>query len=125
MNFDLTGYSVAQQRALLDLLILAMYADGNLSVWEEAWLQELMAHMGFEEESARQREFDAAVARIRPAITNIEQARDHALLLADAFTERSQQQKVYAAVQWTIGSDGHVSTWETMLLSELRSKFRL
>jgi hypothetical protein len=125
MRFDLTHYSTAQQLALLDLLILAMYTDGHLSVWEEAWLQELMAGMGFQEEATRQREFDEAVARTRPSTKNIVQARDHALKLADFFTQRDQQKKVYDTVQWIMGSDGHVSTWETMLLSELRMKFRV
>ena len=31
MDIDLNGFSAAQQRALFDLLILAMYADGHLS----------------------------------------------------------------------------------------------
>ena len=125
MRFDLTGYSAKQQRALLDLLILAMYTDGHLSVWEEAWLQELMTGMGFQEESARQHEFDEAVARTSPSTKHIVQARDQALKLADLFIQRDQQKQVYDAVQWIMGSDGHVSTWETMLLSELRMKFRL
>jgi hypothetical protein len=125
MNFDLTGYSAAQKSALLDLLILVMYVDGHLSVWEEAWLQELMTRMGFHDESARQREFDAAVARIRPSVKHIEQATRHALELAKAFTKRDQQKDVYEAVQWIMGSDGHVSTWESMLLSELRLNFQL
>jgi hypothetical protein len=125
MNFDLTGFDSAQKGALLDLLILTMYADGHLSVWEEAWLQELMTQMGFSDESDRQREFDAAVTRIRPSVKSIQHIKDHALTLADAFTKRDQQRKVYDAIQWVIGSDGHISTWETSLLSELRLKFRL
>lgn len=125
MDFDLTGYTSEQQRALLDLLILAMYADGHLSVWEEVWLQELMAHMGFQNESLRQREFEDAVARIRPSAKHIMFAKDHALKLAESFTQSDQQMKVYDAVQWIMGSDGHVSTWETMLLSELRLKFQI
>lgn len=102
-----------------------MYTDGHLSVWEEAWLQELMTSMGFLEESDRQREFDEAVARTRPSTKHSVQARDHALRLADFFTQRDQQKQVYEAVQWIMGSDGHVCTRETMLLSELRIKFRL
>ncbi len=125
MDFDLTGYTPAQQRALLDLLILVMYADGHLSVWEEVWLQELMTHMGFQEESVRQRKFDDAVARIGPSAKHIVNARDHALRLAALFTQRDQQMKVYDTVQWIMGSDGHISTWETMLLSDLRLQFQL
>jgi hypothetical protein len=31
MDINLTGFSPVQKQALFDLLILAMYADGNLS----------------------------------------------------------------------------------------------
>jgi hypothetical protein len=125
MHFDLTNYPAEQQRALLDLLILATYTDGHLSAWEEAWLQELMTSMGYQEESVRQREFDAAVARTLPSTKHIVSAKDHALRLAGFFRERDRQKAVYETVQWIMRSDGHVSTWETMLLSELRMKFRL
>lgn len=39
MDIDLAGFSAAQQRALFDLLILAMYADGHLSSFEDGQLQ--------------------------------------------------------------------------------------
>lgn len=125
MNFNLNGYTTAQQRCLLDLLILAMYADSHLSLWEEAWLQDLMAQMGHQQETLRQREFDAAVSRIRHSLDSVHTAKDHAMLLAKAFKCRDQQKQVYDAVQWVMGSDGHISTWERFLLSELRIKFRL
>ena len=125
MQMDLTGFSPAQQRALFDLLILAMYADGQLSSVEDEQLHQLLIAMGFAEESDRQREFDAAVTRIRPNIQSLQQAKELALALADAFTTRPQQRQVYAAAQQIMTSDQHVSTWENTLLSELRLKFRL
>jgi len=105
MDINLTGFSAAQQRAFLDLLILAMYADGHLTTYEDEQLQSLLAGMGFTEELARQREFDAAVTRIRPMLKDIETAKAHALLLADAFTVRSQQAQVWDAVFKIISSD--------------------
>ena len=125
MDIDLTGFSTAQQRALFDLLILAMYADGHLTTFEDEQLQKLLAGMGFAEEMDRQREFDAAVTRIRPALKNIQTAKDLALLLADSFTIRTQQKRVFEAVEQIMTFDQHVSTWESTLLMELRLKFRL
>ncbi len=125
MDIDLTGFSAAQQHALFDLLILAMYADGHLTTYEDEQLQKLLATMGFVDELDRQREFDAAVTRIRPSIQSIYKAKTQALLLADEFTDRSQQTKVLAAVHQIMSSDFNVSTWESTLLSELRMKFRL
>jgi nicotinamide mononucleotide adenylyltransferase len=125
MDIDLTGFSTPQQKALFDLLILAMYADGHLTTFEDEHLQKLLAAMGYVEEADRQREFDAAVTRIRPFVQSIQKAKDQAILLADAFTNRNQQMKVFAAVEDLMTSDNHVSSWEGVLLSELRSKFRL
>ena len=125
MDIDLTGFSTAQQHALFDLLILAMYADGHLSSIENEQLQKLLAAMGFVDEIDRQREFDAAVTRIRPWIQSIYKAKTQALLLADEFTDRAQQTKVLAAVHQIMSSDFNVSTWESTLLSELRMKFMM
>jgi hypothetical protein len=125
MDIDLTGFSAPQQRALFDLLILAMYADGHLTTVEDEQLQKLLTAFGYIEEFDRQREFDAAVTRMRPFVQSIQQAKEQALLLTDTFTSRSQQKQVYAAVQQIMTSDTHVSSWENTLLSELGLKFRM
>ena len=125
MDIDLTGFSAAQQRALFDLLILAMYADGHLTTVEDEQLEKVLAAFGYTEEFDRQREFDAAVTRMRPFVQSIQQAKERVLLLAEAFTTRSEQKQVYAAVQQIMTSDKHVSSWEGTLLSELGLKFRL
>jgi hypothetical protein len=125
MDIDLTGFSAVQQPALFDLLILFMYADGHLTTFEDEQLQKLLATMGFVDEIDRQREFDAAVTRIRPNIQSIHKAKELALDLADAFKDRNQQKQVLAAVEQMLTSDNNVSTWENTLLMELRMKFRL
>ena len=125
MDIVLTGFSAAQKSALFDLLILAMYADGHLSSAKDEQLQKLLVGMGFVEEPARQREFDAAVTRIRPSIQSIYKAKELALGLADEFTDRSQQKQVFAAVEQIMMFDHNISTWENTLLMELRMKFRL
>jgi nicotinamide mononucleotide adenylyltransferase len=125
MDIDLTDFSAAQQQMLFELLVLAMYADGHLTTVEDAQLQKLLTAMGHTEEFDRQREFDAAVTRMRPFIQSIQKAKEQAVLLAEAFTTRSQQKQVYAAVQQIMTIDKHVSSWEGTLLSELRLKFRM
>lgn len=125
MDIDLTSFSAAQHQALFDLLVLAMYADGHLTSVEDEQLQKLLTAMGHTEEFDRQREFDAAVTRMRPFIQSIQKAKEQALLLAEAFTTRTQQKQVYEAVQQIMTSDKHVSSWESTLLSELRLRFRM
>lgn len=125
MEIDLTNFSATQKQALFELLILAMYADGHLTSFEDEQLQKVLAAMGFVDELDRQREFDAAVTRIRPSIESIYKSKTQALLLAEAFNTRPQQKQVYAAVEQMMTFDNNISTWENTLLSELRMKFRL
>ena len=125
MDIDLTSFSTAQKEAFFDLLILAMYADGHLTSFEDQKLQQVLAAMGFTDEIDRHREFDAAVTRIRPSIQSIHKAKELALGLTEVFTGRKQQKQVYAAVEQLMTSDNNVSTWESTLLMELRMKFRL
>ena len=125
MDLDVSGFTPPQQQALFDLLILAMYADGHLTTFEDEHLQSLLKSMGFTEEGPRQREFDAAVTRMRPHVQSIQTARMQAVALAEVFTSRDQHKLVYAAVEEIINSDSHVTSWESALLYELRSRFRL
>lgn len=125
MDIDLTNFTKPQQQALFDLLILSMYADGHLTKVEDEILQTLLAKMGFTEEFEQEREYDAAVRRVRPCIQSLLKAKDQAILLASAFTDRAQQKQVYAAVQQIITTDHNVSTWENTLLTELGSQFRM
>ena len=46
-------------------------------------------------------------------------------MLANAFTIRTQQQRVFEAVEQIMTFDKHVSTWASTLLMELRLKFRM
>jgi hypothetical protein len=125
MDIDLTGFSTFQQKALFDLLILAMYADGHLTTFKDAQLQQLFEAMGFIEGPDRQREFDASVARMQPAAQSVWKARDQAMLLAEPFTDRNHRKHVFAAIEQMMTADNHVSSWENTLLMELRMKFRL
>jgi hypothetical protein len=75
-----------------------MDAAGHLSSAGDERLTKLLASMGWVDEIDRLREFDAAATRIRPMLNNIYTTKEHALLLGYAFTVRSQQTQVLAAV---------------------------
>ena len=125
MDIELSTFSAVQQQALFDLLILAIYADKKVSSADDQDLQQLLIAMGHTNEMDRQREFDAAVARILPSTKSVQTAKKLALGLAEAFTDRQQHKQVYAMVQAKLSSDHHVTAWESTLLSELRLKFRV
>jgi len=120
MDADLADFSAAQQRALCDL-VLAIHADGQLpTTADEAWTKVLNS-MGHFEETARQHEIEPIVAQLQPLAKSILNAKDR----ANTFTVRSQQKRVYGAVQQIVTQDKHFSTWENTLLTELRLKFRI
>ena len=97
MNIDVTDFSAIQRQALLDLLILALYQDGHQTTVDDPLLQQLLTAMGHTDGPERQRELDGAVSRVRPVLQSVSKAKAQAVLLASAFTVRSQQKKVYAA----------------------------
>jgi hypothetical protein len=125
MSIDVTDFSASQRQSLFDLLILALYQDGHQTTVEEPLLQPLLTAMGHADESDRQRELEGAVTRAGPFLQSVPKAKAQAVMLARAFTVRSQQKKVYAAAQQILRADKHVSAWESTLLSELRLVFRL
>ncbi len=125
MDLDVSDFTPFQQRALLDLYLLALEADGQLPPASDARLDSLFQAMGYHTEVERQREFDASVERIKPLAHPVQRARDQLIVLSQAFTVRSEHKKVYTAMQAIFAGDAHVSSVEHYLLSELRLRYRL
>ena len=125
MDIDVSEFTPIQQRALLDLYVLALEADGQLPPASDPRLDSLYSAMGHHTEVERQREYEASVARMKPVAHPVQRARDQLVILAQAFTERSEHKKVYTAMQAIFAGDAHVSSVEHYLLSELRLRYRL
>lgn len=125
MDIDVSEFTPFQQRALLDLFILALDADGQLPAANDARLNSLFEAMGYKTDVERQREYEASVARMKPHARPVQRARDQLIALSQAFTTRPQHKKVYAALQKVYAGDAHVSSVEIYLLSELRLRFRV
>ncbi len=125
MDIDVSEFTPFQLRALLDLFVLVLDADGQLPAANDARLDYVFAAMGYKTDVERQREFEASVARMKPHARPVQRARDQLIALTQAFTTRAQHKKVYAAVQKVYAGDAHVSTVEIFLLSELRLRFRV
>jgi hypothetical protein len=124
-NLDLGDFSPQQNKALLDLFVLAMYMDGNLARVEAARVSQLLGAMGLASDYDRDREFDAAVTRIRRQPQTAEAGRITAAKLAKNFTTRGQQQGVYDLLGELTALDGSVSPEESRLLATLKEAFKL
>jgi DUF4097 and DUF4098 domain-containing protein YvlB len=117
---NLKKFTAPQQQALLDLAMLAMYADGHLTFSEDERVLRLLGAMGFETEYDRGKHFDASVSRISRHSVTSDSARAHARTLAKAFTTREQQSQVQAILDDLVSSDSNLSPQEAKFLSVVR-----
>jgi hypothetical protein len=114
-----------QRKALLDILILAMYADGHLDLGEDARLERLLASMGVETEYDRDRVLDDSITRLRTYSQNPQVARTHAVQLAQSFTDPEQCRGVYQLIEQQVNSDSSVVPAEHEFLSAMRQALKL
>jgi hypothetical protein len=114
-----------QRKALLDILILAMYADGHLDLGEDARLERLLASMGVETEYDRDRVLDDSITRLRTYSQNPQVARTHAVQLAQSFTDPEQCRGVYQLIEQQVNSDTSVAPAEHEFLSAMRAALKI
>lgn len=118
---EISRLTDAQQKALLDILILAMYADARLDLGEDARLQRLLEAMGVNTEYDRDRYLDDAITRLRNHSQNAQVARTHAVDLARRFTDPEQRRGVYQLIEQQVNSDNSVVPNEHEFLSAMRA----
>jgi hypothetical protein len=114
-----------QRQALLDILILAMYADGRLDLEEDARLNRVLSSMGVETEYDRDRVLDASITRLRTYSQNPQLARTHAVQLAQSFSDPEQCRGVYQLIEQQVNSDSSVVPNEHEFLSAMRQGMKL
>ena len=122
---DINSFSLTQRQGLLDLLVLAMYADGNLALAEASRVDGMLTAMGFATAYDRQRELDAAVTRVRQRSPSAAGALTYASELTRHFTTPEQRRHVCDLIEELTLSDHQVATAETRLLDHVRREFQL
>ena len=123
LNID--NFTPQQKQALLDLLVLAMYRDGNLARVEESRVQQLLAAMGFETEYDRGREFDSSVTRVRRQSSAPDAVKTVAAKLAGNFTAPQDQQSIFKFLSDSTAVDGSVSSEENQFLAGIKEAFKM
>jgi len=117
---NLKTFNDKQRQALLDLVMMAMYADGHLGATEDDRVVRLLTAMGFTTEYDRGKHFDASVSRVSRHSATAAGARTHAAALAKSFTTPEQRREVQGVLQDMVGSDEEVSAQESSFLSAVR-----
>ena len=121
---NLKDFTEAQRQAMLDLALLAMYADGHLASAEDERVHRLLIAMGCATESDRNREYDTAVDRISRQTQNPEAVRGLVASLARNFTTLEQRKCAVDVLQDLLASDDRVDPQEDNYLAAVRAVLR-
>jgi len=117
---NIKDFTELQKQALLDLTMIAMYADGHLTSIEDQRVQRLLGAMGFDTDYDRGKQYDAAISRVSRHSQTAESALLHAAGLAQSFATQEQRRFVQSILDEIVTSDGHISLQESSLLSRVR-----
>jgi hypothetical protein len=118
MNF--TGFTEPEKLALLDLLVLGMYADGHLAAVEDARLQRLLDAMELTSDHAKQKAADASVTRVSRLGGSADAVRAAVAELAKAFSAVDVRHRACDALDDLLSSDDKVTDREKEFLCQVR-----
>ena len=121
---NLTKFTTVQKAALLDLAVLAMYADGHLGLKEDERIHRLLSSIGVATEIERDQQFDLSISRVSLHSKNAASVRDHATHLAKIFSNGEQRLEVAEILGDLINSDNKVSPQESSFLSLVRAALK-
>src|SRR6266446_3973702 len=122
---NLARFTAEQKQALLDLLIVGMYADHNLASAEDERVEQLLDAFEFPSDYERDRFSDAAFARARRQGGSAEAIRAYVGQVADHFPTPEIRKRAYDILDDLLTSDGRVTSEESKLLAATREVFQL
>jgi len=122
---DLTGFTDQQKQSLVDLLVLGMYADGNLDLIEDENVRQVLDSIQFSSDSARQYFIDASFARARKHSGSAKTTRSYISEIAKTFPTPAMCRQVYSALENSLFSDRRMADKECELLVVVSEEFKL
>ena len=111
-----TEFTDQQKQSLVDLLVLGMYADGNLDLIEDEKARRVLDSINFGSESARQYFLDASFARARKYNVSPEATRKYISEIAKNFATPALLRQVYSVLEDSLSSDRKIADQEAKLL---------
>jgi len=122
---NLTALSDRQKQALVDLLTLGMYADGNLDLIEDEKAQYVLDAIQFPSDSARQYFIDSSFARARKHGASPESAKNYVAEIGKVFPSKEVRREVYSTLEDSLSSDNKLADRERELLVMVTEEFGL
>ena len=118
-----TGFSDDQKHALVDLLIVGMYADGNLASDEDACLQHLLESFQLPSDYDRQKLLDASFTRVNHLAGTASGVRAYIGQLAARFPTTDLKRKAVDDLEEILKSDDRFTGEELNLLAVVKEIF--
>jgi uncharacterized tellurite resistance protein B-like protein len=122
---NLTGFTDQQKQTLLDLLVIGMYADGNLADAEDAKIENVLDTIRFPSQSERERFIDASFTRARQHLDSPQLTRDFVADIARHFPTANIRRKALADLEELLSSDNKIDDKENQLFAVVREAFKL
>jgi uncharacterized tellurite resistance protein B-like protein len=122
---NLNAFTDEQKRALVDLLVLGMYADGNLDLIEDEKARRVLDAIQFPSDSDRQYFLDASFTRARKNNASPEAVRTFVVKIAKILSTPSVRREAYAVLEDSLSSDNKIAETETKLLTVITEEFDL
>jgi len=121
---NLTGFNDQQKQTLLDLLVIGMYANGNLADAKETKVESVLNTIKFPSDSARERFLDACFTRARQHLGSPQLTRDFVAEIASHFPTQDIRQKAYSDLEDLLSSDTDAQK-DSQLLAIVKEEFKL
>jgi uncharacterized tellurite resistance protein B-like protein len=122
---NLTGFTDQQKQTLLDLLVIGMYADGNLADAEDAKIEAVLDTIKFPSEFERGQFVDASFTRARQNLGSPQSTRDFVADIAKHFPTPDIRRKAYDDLEELLSSDNKIVDKENQLLAIVKEEFKL
>jgi hypothetical protein len=121
----LTGFNDTQKQTLLDLLVIGMYANGNLTDAKETKIEEVSEAVNFASDSERERFMDASFTRARQHLGSPQLTREFVADIAGHFPTPDIRQKAYDDLADLLSTDSKGVDKDNQLLAVVKEAFKL
>ena len=122
---NLNGFNDQQKQTLLDLLVIGMYANGNLADAKETKIESVLKTINFSSESARERFLDACFTRARQHLASPQLTREFVADIARHFPTPDIRQKAYDDLGDLLSTDKKGVDKDGQLLAIVKEEFKL
>jgi uncharacterized tellurite resistance protein B-like protein len=114
-----------QKQALLDLLVLGIYADNMIAAAEDERIQRIVDGFGFESDYERKQFVDASFTRASHHAESPADTRAFVTSIAPVFDNAELRRETFSMLGSLLASDGKFSSLESNFLAMVKEIFHV